>query len=226
MKIKTPIEQHMLGRGGLFRQENMEKRKVMSVREWAELCAKEEFRAPGIHEVGVHTRGAKGAAQPTRKSTRKKTKAEPIVSDPPIQSPVKRELCDDDQPLLFGDVRSTNQAAEVSATPMSPTSQADAASATTETRSEQKPKAKKRTAPKKEAKDAEIASRLVQDLKFLETFEPHEHWLRPGITAADYTPEFCQSLERRYWRNCGLGKPAWYGADTQGKALIVLAYNT
>ncbi|EGO23093.1 hypothetical protein SERLADRAFT_340652, partial [Serpula lacrymans var. lacrymans S7.9] len=34
VKIKSPIEQHMLGRGGLFRQENIEKRRIMSVREW------------------------------------------------------------------------------------------------------------------------------------------------------------------------------------------------
>ncbi|EED78550.1 predicted protein, partial [Postia placenta Mad-698-R] len=34
VKLKNPIEQHMLGRGGLFRQENVEKRRVMSVREW------------------------------------------------------------------------------------------------------------------------------------------------------------------------------------------------
>src|ERR1700678_705757 len=57
VKIKTPIEQHMLGNAGLFRQENMEKRKVMSVREWVELCSKDEFRAPGLFDVGLTSRG-------------------------------------------------------------------------------------------------------------------------------------------------------------------------
>ncbi|KAG2135583.1 JmjC domain, hydroxylase-domain-containing protein [Suillus cothurnatus] len=114
VKIRTPIEQHMLGRGGLFRQENVEKRKVMSVREWAELCEKEEFCAP---------------------------------------------------------------------------------------------------AQSREVREAE---RSAKDAAFLKTFDPHKDWLPPCTTADDYTVEFCQKLERQFWRNCGLGKPAWYGADTQG----------
>ena len=41
----------MLGRAGLYRQQNIEKRKVMSVREWSELCAKDDMRAPGVDDV-------------------------------------------------------------------------------------------------------------------------------------------------------------------------------
>jgi hypothetical protein len=53
----------MLGNAGLFRQENMEKRKVMSVREWVELCSKDEFRAPGVFDVGLTSRGANVAVR-------------------------------------------------------------------------------------------------------------------------------------------------------------------
>ena len=38
----------MFGQRGLFTQQNVEKRRVMSVREWAELCAKDELRAPSL----------------------------------------------------------------------------------------------------------------------------------------------------------------------------------
>ncbi|KAH8104321.1 JmjC domain, hydroxylase-domain-containing protein [Phellopilus nigrolimitatus] len=48
-----PIEQHMLGRSGLYRQQNIEKRKAIGFREWAEICAKDEFRVPAIAERGA-----------------------------------------------------------------------------------------------------------------------------------------------------------------------------
>jgi hypothetical protein len=37
IKIRHPIEQNMLGRSGLFRQQNIEKRRVYSLREWFEV---------------------------------------------------------------------------------------------------------------------------------------------------------------------------------------------
>ncbi|KAF7290510.1 Specific transcriptional repressor [Mycena indigotica] len=137
VKIKSPIEQCMRGRAGLFRVENMEKRKVMSVREWAELCAKEEYQAPGVSQVGVHH-------NPNRKQRREKQ--------------VKQDAT---------------------------------------------------------AQDRRV-ERAHKDASFAESFSPHTDWLPHDTTADDYTPEFCAKLERAFWRNCGLGKPAWYGADTMG----------
>ena len=43
----------MLGRSGLYHQQNIEKRKIMSVREWAELCSKDDFRALSIDDIGL-----------------------------------------------------------------------------------------------------------------------------------------------------------------------------
>ncbi|KAF5378159.1 hypothetical protein D9615_007617 [Tricholomella constricta] len=222
VKIQTPIEQHMLGRGGLFRQENMEKRKLMSVREWAELCAKDEFRAPAVTEVGLHARSAN--VIPRTRKTKKKTeiaKAESV--GPELGSlAMKQEPLDDSRPMAFGEAGSNIDAIVLSppnsvGTPRSPTSElADAVPAETEDASESKPKTKKRVAATREAREAALAGRHTRDLEFLETFDPHQHWLPPNTKASDYTREFCQMLERQYWRNLGLGKPAWYGADSQG----------
>ena len=64
----------MLGQGGLFQQQNIEKRKTLSVREWAELCARDDFRAPGVEEVGPHARANNaGARARTRRSRRNAT---------------------------------------------------------------------------------------------------------------------------------------------------------
>ncbi|KDQ19956.1 hypothetical protein BOTBODRAFT_125491 [Botryobasidium botryosum FD-172 SS1] len=67
IKIKQPIEQHMVGRAGLFRQQNVEKRKAFSVRDWVTLCNKEEFKAPSGDKPargerpGRSKRGQRGA---------------------------------------------------------------------------------------------------------------------------------------------------------------------
>jgi hypothetical protein len=211
----------MLGRGGLFRQENMEKRKVMSVREWADLCGKEEFRAPGVNEVGLHARSANYKPK-ARKSKKKGDAANTDSLGPDV---IKQEPIDDVQPIVFGDTGSNNQPIVLSppssvATPISPTGSSDKADAESETKSEEKPIGKgRRVAQTREAREASLADRAARDIEFLETFDPHADWLPWSTKATDYTPEFCQKLERQYWRNCGLGKPAWYGADTQGRYL-------
>ncbi|KAJ7186669.1 hypothetical protein C8R46DRAFT_277518 [Mycena filopes] len=175
VKIKSPIEQFMRGRAGLFRQENVEKRKLMSVREWAELCAKPEFRAPGKSQVGLHNNPS---AQPALRSRRKKV-------------PSKAKKYDDDE-----DETTTPAMA----------SPPNSASPDPE---DAKP------APDSKPRNRRI-ERADKDASFLDSFTPHTDWLPPDTVAADYTPEFCAKLERAFWRNCGLGKPAWYGADTMG----------
>ena len=65
-------------------------------------------------------------------------------------------------------------------------------------------------------REASKAKHARKDEEFLDDFDPHFDWLPPNTTSHDYTPEFCLNLDRRYWRNCGLGRLAWYGADTAG----------
>ncbi|KAJ7199590.1 JmjC-domain-containing protein [Mycena pura] len=171
VKIKSPIEQFMRGGGGLFRQENMEKRKAMSVREWAELCSKDEFRAPGVEQVGLHKNQSAQTPLPSRRK-KPKGKDNPEVQTAagvPIASPPKNTIPDPED-AKPDDSKPRNRRAE----------------------------------------------RADKDVSFLETFSPHTDWLPPDTTAADYTPEFCNKLERTFWRNCGIGKPPWYGADTMG----------
>ncbi|KAJ7602398.1 JmjC domain, hydroxylase-domain-containing protein [Mycena polygramma] len=179
VKIKSPIEQFMRGRAGLFRQENVEKRKLMSVREWAELCAKDEFRAPGKDQVGLHNNPS---AQIPLRSRKKKPKG----SDPK----------DDQQDLPKPEAIAEDVAMASPPNSASPDPE-DAKPDATKTRNRR-------------------VERADKDASFIETFTPHTDWLPPGTTATDYTPEFCSKLERAFWRNCGLGKPAWYGADTMG----------
>ncbi|ESK85356.1 jumonji family transcription [Moniliophthora roreri MCA 2997] len=198
VKIKTPIEQHMLGRAGLFRQQNMEKRKVMSVREWAELCSQGEFRAPGVEEVGLYARSNVKAKPRRSKKTSHAAKADTLEPDVEGQVHIKEEPMEDVVPV-HGSTRTAHSPSVVAKSEV-----------------DEKPKAKGRKQQTKLSKEEKLAESKEKDSAFLETFEPHTHWLPPNTKPEDYTPEFCSKLEKQYWRNCGLGKPPWYGADTQG----------
>ena len=210
IQINRPIEQHMIGHGGLFRQENLEKRKFMSVREWVDLCRTDDLRAPGVQEVGqTRRRGNPEVPVPRLRRTRKKN--EPAELAGPAVITVKGELQDEVHPLdEFGpSVLST-------ITPLSTTPVADSPEdldqSVTICLVDEKPKPRGRRHQTREQREAIHA----RDVAFVDTFDPTKDWLPPDTTPSDYTVEFCQELERVYWRNLGLSKPAWYGADSQG----------
>lgn len=242
VKIRSPIEQHMLGRGGLFRQENVEKRRVMSVREWAELCNKEDFRAPGIDDVGLHGRSARVGSRPARRPRTRAAshKVESVEPEEILHSAIKEEQGEPSTPMLVDESRGEYMSPPTSVgNPRSPTADVDPPSTNTPSQangggdaeaeddgdhladadpdqSEEKPKQKGKRTQTREVREAQLAARAAKDAAFIQVFDPNRDWLPPGTTPDDYTTEFCQKLERQYWRNSGLGRPAWYGADMQG----------
>lgn len=258
VKLRNPIEQEMMGHGGLFRQQNIEKRRVMSVREWAELCAKEELRAPGVKDVGLHARATNGTARTkTRKSARKTR--EPETAEPEMTPAVMVKEEDEgeegiavhgivDEEAASKSLASPPTSAVAPPTPITPCetlpateaqdrhsaapSAAGSAAGTsrpstpdTVAAQDDAPKRKgKRIPQSKEAREAAMARRVEKDKEFLAHFDPHKDWLPPNTTNDDYTVDFCKELERRYWRNCGLGRPAWYGADMAGASFLVKLY--
>lgn len=227
VKIKSPIEQHMIGHGGLFRQENVEKRRIMSVREWAEICSKDEFRAPGIKDVGLHARSQNAQPKPAvvKKTRKKLDRGSAEVAEPEVEGDSKDDLEEEQVNAVLkskGTVASPPSSTGDPTTPVpiqgdaSKTEAADADSPSAEDAGDKAKPKSKRVAQTRAAREANLAERASQDALFIDDFDPHYDWLPPHTIASDYTPEFCQKLERQFWRNCGLGKPAWYGADTLG----------
>lgn len=226
MKIKAPIEQQMRGRGGLFRQENIERRRNMSVREWAELCGRDDLRAPGVNEIGLHARAA-NAKLKTRKGRKKSVGAEKAeTAEPEPREDDHDHDMDECLPTnIVSPPDSTSAPADNNSAPATPVSAAIEEHADEDPAIEDDEKLKqeetakgkaKRAGQSRGAREASLAERAARDAAFLETFKAQSDWLPPNTSATDYTPEFCQKLERQYWRNCGLGKSAWYGADTLG----------
>ena len=207
----------MLGNGGLFRQENLEKRKWMSVREWVELCSKDEFRAPGVDEVGLGSRSSRPVPTRTRPPKRSKP-AMPKDGTFADDATVKEEAGDDMYLEITAGTSHVATPPHSEGTPPPPAPQHQKKmSAKARGKVKEEPKSRTRRPTQTRAvREANLAERLARDREFLETFDPHRDWLPPSTEPEDYTPEFCSKLERQYWRNLGLGKPAWYGADTQG----------
>jgi hypothetical protein len=241
--LKNPIEQHMLGCGGLFRQQNVEKRRVFSVREWAELCNKEDRRAPSVEDISLHHARRAAPPPPPRTRAKKRERAKADVTKPaapgPVSIPVNNAASSADAPtspeFLQHDGASEVASSPVNLSPSDPQSghPTDVHSLPTPERLKEeeedsdddnegrdekpttaKPKRKWQT---REMREAHLAERAAADAVFLESFNPRTDWLPPNTRLEDYTPEFCKSLERRYWRNCGFGAPAMYGADMEGR---------
>ena len=245
VKLKNPIEQHMLGHGGLFRQQNVEKRRVFSVREWAELCSKEDRRAPSVDDIGLHH--ARRAAPPpppksrAKKGERKKASAAKAASAGPVSTSIPYDEVDNNNaassadvprspksPSANGDSKVSDPPVNVSTcdsplehltdvpSPPTPERLREEEEENTDEDERRQPTKPKRKWQTREMREAHLAERAAADAVFMESFNPHTDWLPPNTRSEDYTPDFCRDLERRYWRNCGFGAPAMYGADMEG----------
>ena len=240
----------MVGHGGLFRQQNIERRKTMSVREWAEMCSADDLRAPGKDELDLRS----GAQQPrkTRRVTKKAKSEAPEAQglhpevvvvknehegEEGIQVPMdldeetRMDVVEDANALSSNDDKPASPPASEVAHPAGDEHLPSATPAPEEsgntgdgvesrqvggTDGGAGARKGRRAGATKEAREAQIAQRAAKDATFLDGFKPLGDWLPPKTTNDDYTPEFCRELERRYWRNCGLGKSPWYGADMAG----------
>lgn len=204
----------MMGRGGLFQQNNVEKRRTYSVREWSELCQSDDLKPPTRQELDAATgRGArvlrrqaqvKERAASTPMSETKPDDDEPAHLATPPRSVDETHEEDEDDEMENGSAASPQKDEPISL-PTPPT--LDTSLPTEEV---------DKKAAARAAKNARLAARQAQDAEWLKSFDPATEWLPDGMKAEDYTPEFCKLLERHYWRNCGLGKPPMYGADMQG----------
>ncbi|KAG8733006.1 hypothetical protein FRC10_000490 [Ceratobasidium sp. 414] len=91
IKLKHPIEQHMVGKTGLFRQQNEERRHTYSVRDWAALCAKDGLRAPPPREVVQAELNARRSRRARKGEDTAEDEAERTVLAELVQDPGTRK---------------------------------------------------------------------------------------------------------------------------------------
>lgn len=265
IRIRHPIEQNMVGISGLFRQQNIEKRRVYSLREWVELGMSDDFRTPGKEEVqrdlkrgvagtGRRPRTKKGLAEasiassspasfvPTPEDNQTATPNESHYAEDLDHSMDTRDTAPDtsatnsprEASVLVDSGHSPNkQEQQVAGEPSAPIHTAEGANISNDTQTSdlnpdlsleagaQNPPldaaALQKAALARQRKAARAALKNDLDATFINTFDPSTSWLPAGCTEEDYqSPEFVAGLERLYWRSCGVGKAAMYGADLPG----------
>jgi len=99
IKLKNAIEQQFAGSGGVFRQTNLEKRRVYSLPEWREVCESTDHQPP-VRRGEVRTAGytvGKRKVKP-KKSSRKKVKRN-IAPTPDLSTSVTMDTIAASSPM-------------------------------------------------------------------------------------------------------------------------------
>ena len=233
VRIKSPIQQNMLGQAGLFRQTNVEKNRArpLTIEEWFEKCQSDKFAGPGPKDLDRtldrDSEQAKrlrfGAAEEKRrlreerKEAAAKRRDEKAAHDPTRDVSMETESAPNDSQ---GAAASGLQTPQRTNTPqllpgsqeMKAKEEVDAVPALDASSS-----SSKLSSPDPIAKTPDTEENPEPIPAWYESFQPSEDWLPKDTRSEDYTPDACAQIERKFWKTMGLGEPSWYGADLQGE---------
>ncbi|WVN90424.1 uncharacterized protein L203_105660 [Cryptococcus depauperatus CBS 7841] len=202
VRIIDPIQQNLIGSSGLFRIANVvrNKRRPLTVEEWFKKCKDKKHSGPGPKDVDwVLNRDSKEAQERREKVKEEMKKAREKRRE-------RRQAAEEKKTKKVDVVdEGIKEESRPNGTPSEKTrlgapipvleSQAQSVSLTART--------------KEESIDSWYAS-----------FKPTEDWLPENTRPEDYTADACATLERRFWKNMGLGEPSWYGADMEGSLFM------
>ncbi|WOO78947.1 DNA damage-responsive transcriptional repressor RPH1 [Vanrija pseudolonga] len=236
LQIRSPIEQRMVGTGGVFVQQNIERlrsRGGLAIHEWFDKCAQDKYQTPNPKEIVTRTQDrdskeakarlaaeaarvkaeraekkAKRDAAARRKLERRKAKAEEAESQVDVEAEAKPEL---DAALLTADAVPSVAASPAIHEEVDDLPALEVASHTS--RSTAEPLA---TTPDSATMAAEVEEQLKPVNPFYENTDLHKDWLPQDATHEDFTVQGCANLERKFWRTLGQGSNSWYGADLAG----------
>lgn len=210
VRIKNPIQQTMLGRKGLFRVTNVEKRKMrpLDVHEWFDKSQNSRFVGPGPND-GDRTldRDSKEAKERVVKA-QAEIKAKRLERKEKLQAAKQRKAA-----------RATTVNGDTEAHQGDEEQEMEQTNATTlhdEPVPElaHSPHSSSSSDPRAQTPNSDTAD------PFYHSFDPKTAWLPKDTTEDDYTPEACAGMERKFWKNLLTREPSWYGADLQGSLFV------
>lgn len=238
VRIKSPIQQNMLGQAGLFRATNVEKNKnrPLSIKEWYEKTRDKRWVGPGPKDVDVtRDRDSAAAKEKRREGEEKRKKEREAAREKRVKAAERKEarkraaLQNGDQhvegqeehdeayleELEFNGAHGGHADAEKNGESSRPTElHGDTAMADVPALDPSTHHSPHSSQSSASAKTPDSTGPTLEP--FYQTFDPATAWLPPNTSAADYTPEACAQMERKFWKKMGLGEPGWYGADLQG----------
>ncbi|GAA6035462.1 hypothetical protein JCM8097_000266 [Rhodosporidiobolus ruineniae] len=235
IRLREPIEQHMMGSQGLYRVTNVAKTRIWNAAQWKDLAVRDKWEGPDP----LGEKEKRGERSERKVLTRKEREAEKRrMKQEEEEAEADGEFDEDDEggdgetpkkgrrtPAKRATPAGKGKGKEVklededgdekpalddpsrssTATPAPFLSGADPSASTSAT-PDLKP-SKKRPSNQERAvpTDAEWAAFSAQ-------FEALPH----GMKKEDYTVELMRDFERRYWRTLTFGEPPMYGADMAG----------
>lgn len=221
LQIRSPIEQQMVGKNGVFVQRNIERNRnrPLSVQEWFKKCSHDDFKTPdprqGDRTVDRDSKDArawqreraaaikaekvaKREAALKRKQERDAKKAEehaatvnPKADSSSFNTPPDSQNGDDDIPGLENSSHTSHSDGEPIATPES-------------------------TSPATRGSRREPEAKLAPLDPFYETVDFKKDWLPAGATQDNFTVAGCVNIEKKFWKSIGMARSSWYGADLAG----------
>lgn len=222
VQIRNPIQQNMMGNGGVFRQTNIEKNKSrpLSVREWFEKCGQDKFAGPMPREI---ERGSKEA----REMRAEMERAKKAVKEKKLAERERRRMERLKEEEARANAEAQSQTQGQGQTEGDPSADVEMGTAQDQEGTQDEAEA-----------DVAASSDIVPALDpsssgsshsspdpIATTPEPEQldpwyvdtdlssAWLPKNTRPEDYTPEACARLQDKFWKNMGLGEPSWYGAD-------------
>lgn len=219
VRLKEPIEQHLVGSQGLYRVTNVAKTRIWNPAQWKDMSEASRYAGPDFAaETQVdRTDRAVPVAAPRSRVVPFPTvtaAASPIASVSPSAGPAPAEqVASPASPTVSTPTSATTNATS----PATVDSTLDSAPLSTAAAAVPlpvvvlKPK-RPSNLQRAEPTDAEWEAFIAQ-------FEA----LPYGMTKEGYTIEFMRQVERRYWRTLTFGEAPMYGADMQGELLYTLS---
>lgn len=236
--ICAPIQQVFQGTNGLFSQRNIIrlKNRRIPMREWFEKCLKKEFVGPSPIDIDrardrdSQTAKARRAAEKNAllqkridaKAKRAAKKAANAVKQEATET-VKEEVTEpfrEKTPEATEAVNEQSAEATKEKTPEAvnqvPEGEVNGMNIPDGISEENTAPPLDPPSPHSSSEDPMVKTPEPEIPEWYQQFDPETSWLPPNTTAADYTPEACYHMERKFWKTLGLGEPGWYGADMAG----------
>ncbi|OXG39396.1 specific transcriptional repressor [Cryptococcus neoformans Th84] len=211
VRVTDPIQQNLIGSSGLFRIANVvrNKRRPLTVEEWFKKCKDKKFSGPGPKDVGSTTNRDSKEAEERRQRVRDDMRKEKE------KRREKRLAAEANRARKATEIEDIKEEEEVNGQAPPVSDRKDEASTEFVNNSQECQSTPLK--PGSPTKDIMVEKPINS---WYGSFNPKVDWLPEDTRLEDYSLEACVALERRFWKNMGLGEPSWYGADMEGSLFM------
>lgn len=221
VRLKNAIEQQFAGSGGVFRQTNIEKRRVYNLPQWRENCESTDHQPParrGEVRMAGHTVG-KRKPKAKKSNLQKLTSPTPARESvpPPASDPSETAEVSSEQPQLPSPEHSSEEdhPPAIEETVSAPVVDAVGAMDVDPPIAQPINRPSSPRSPHTRKRKRVASNDPNSDTDQANTDPDFQNFDYRIYNASEYTVERCKELERIYWKTITFNNPM-YGADMPG----------